>query len=73
MSSIGKWAVGQRKSGKFTAFVHVKRSYGVGVEHIKDERTGDDALFDTRKDALRAIRAVQKAAIVPAAEVKAIA
>jgi hypothetical protein len=61
MSVIGQWAVGQRRSGKFTAFVHVKRSYGVGVEYIQDGSTGDDALFDTRADALRAIHTVTKA------------
>jgi hypothetical protein len=34
----------------------VQKEYGLGVDHVKDERTGQDAEFATKQDALAVLR-----------------
>ncbi len=52
--------IGQRfprnRAPYFVISFEVQKEYGLGVDHVKDERTGQDAEFATKQDALAVLR-----------------
>lgn len=54
----GKPVIGQRRNGKFTAYrLAVIEGYGAKPMYVCDD-AGEDRLFDTRQEAVKAAKAV---------------
>jgi hypothetical protein len=58
--------IGQRfPRGRASCFVisfHVQKECGLGVDHVKDVRTGEDAEFATKEEVRTVLRSMKKPA-----------
>ena len=68
----GKWVVGYRPFAKptpaFTVWRHRVDAAGLlQCDHMQDARTGSDALFTTKREAISAVRLITKQQLAIAA------
>ena len=57
-----QWNIGFRPFAKPTPGFVILRVMNGRAEHVQDDRTGDDAIFETKADAVRALNAINRAA-----------